>query len=170
VIPKLRSLAEGMGLAIHSITTRSTRGEYHIEAHIAMEGTLPLGTAHAMASQLEVEAKRQIDRLAEIVTHIEPTEDQDTVPGSRLSADGIAQAICDLVIQTYGPERCHDVQVYPMGDSWAASLHVLLDESTPLAEAHIASSQIEVRLRDIIPRLSHVIVHTEPLSIVEGSA
>jgi divalent metal cation (Fe/Co/Zn/Cd) transporter len=170
VIPALRAIAEELGFSVHSITTRYSRDGYQIEAHVAVDGTLPLGNAHAMANQLETTARERIERLDAIVTHIEPADDRDVIPRSHLTAEGIAQTIRDLITETYGPERCHGIQVYPVGDNWATSLHLLLDEDMSLSEAHNASSQLEGRLRDAVPRLSYVIVHTEPLFTTERGA
>ena len=168
LIPVLRSLAEELNASIHDIDARWVDGVYHVEMHMTLDGALPLAQAHAVANQLEEEAKVQLVGLAEVVTHTEPTEEtQEPAYMTHVSADGITQAIRDLAGDSYGSGMCHDLQVYPIGDDWAASLHCLLDAHISLQEAHAISSQLEGQLRDAIPRLSRVIVHTEPLPISE---
>ena len=51
LIPALRSLAEGLGIGTHSITARWVEGAYHVEAHVAVDGSLSLGTARALGEQ-----------------------------------------------------------------------------------------------------------------------
>jgi cation diffusion facilitator family transporter len=168
LIPALRAVAEELGIAIHDISARQVYGAYHVEAHVTVDGSLPLGKAHAIADRLEELARNRIDQLVEIVTHIEPSgEAQEWSFASRVSADRITEAIRDLLADLSELGTCHDIQVYPMGDNWAASLHYVLDGGLSLEEAHALSGEIEGRLRDAIPRLGRVIVHTEPLAARE---
>ena len=71
----------------------------------------------------------------------------------KLRLSGLAQSL-DVA--------CHDIQAYPVGESWCLSLHCLLEGNMPLEQAHAISSQLEGRLRDAIPRLNTVVIHTEP--------
>jgi len=168
LIPALRSLAEGLGIGIHSITARWVEGTYHAEAHVAVDGSLSLAEAHTLVNRLEEEAKERIDRLEEVVTHIEPAdEEQDPPYVSGVSSDSVAAAVEKATEGLCGPGRCHDIQVYPVQDNWAVSLHLLLDGKLPLRQAHASSAQLEGRIRDVTPRLSNVVVHTEPVHALE---
>jgi cation diffusion facilitator family transporter len=170
LIPALRQLAEELGIAIHSITNRWADDGYHVEAHLALDGSLPLGEAHTIASHLEEEAEGRVDKLAEIVTHIEPVDGEGTsLYWSPSSAEEVARAIDDLVTELYGPGSSHGIRVYRVGDSWIASLHLLLRRDLSLSQAHRATMQLEGQLRDAIPRLSRVVVHTEPLDTQGGT-
>jgi divalent metal cation (Fe/Co/Zn/Cd) transporter len=140
-------------------------GEYHVEAHVTANDRLSLAQAHSMASQLENAAKARIPHLAEIVTHIEPASKEHEPPYvSPLSTEQITEAIRGQLAQMYSLEKCHNLEVYRLGDEgWACSLHCLMDGQLSLNVAHTISAQIEGRLRDAIPRLNRVVVHTEPL-------
>ncbi len=163
LIPALRSLAEGLGIGMHSITARWVEGAYHAEAHVGVDGSLSLLEAHALVNRLEEQAKERIDRLEEIVTHIEPLDEgQDPPYVSSISAGSVAAAVERATEELYGPGRCHDIQVYPVQDNWAVSFHLLLDENLALQQAHAGSARLEGRIRDTTPRLSNVVVHTEP--------
>jgi divalent metal cation (Fe/Co/Zn/Cd) transporter len=164
LIPDLRSVAEGLGTAIHNITARQVDGQYHVEVHMLVDGSLPLTQAHQVASRLEEIARSQIEGLAEIVTHIEPQSGESGQPYETVtSADEIAGRVQSLLSGWDTAMDCHNVRVYAVGDSWAASVHCLLDGSMPTQEAHIITSEMEGRLRDAIPRLERVVVHAEPL-------
>jgi len=168
LIPALRSLAEGLGIGIHSITARWVEGTYHAEAHVAVDGSLSLAEAHALVNKLEEEAKQRIDRLEEVVTHIEPADEgQDPPYVTGVTSESVAAAVKKATEELYGPGRCHDIQVYPVKDNWAVSFHLLLDEKLALRQAHANSAQLEGRIRDTTPRLSNVVVHTEPTLTVE---
>ena len=168
VIPALRALAQESGIEIHDIVGRWVDGAYHVEAHLTMAGDLPLGEAHVRASQLERESRARIEKLDEIVTHIEPLEQDRQLPSlywaaEARSAQDVERAIRGALADLDLCETYHDVQVYPQGEGWATSLHCLLDQNIPLRQAHALSSQIEEHLLNTVPRLSQVIVHTEPL-------
>jgi cation diffusion facilitator family transporter len=167
VIPALRALAQELDLSIHDISARWVDGTYHVEAHVTMDGDLSLGEAHARASQLEQESRARIEHLSEIVTHIEPLEQDQQMPSlywaaEAKSAEDVEQAIRGALDDLDLCGTYHDVRVYGEGRGWATSLHCLLDTAMPLRQAHALCTQVEEHLLNTVPRLSQVIVHTEP--------
>ena len=169
LIPVLRSLADEYQISVHDITARRVDEEYYVELHAAIDGELPLVEAHARVDELEREARSRVEGLTEIVTHIEPTGDPvELSDASRSSADSVMHAIKDVVAEDHGPTATHHLQVHPVGDSWVASLHFMLDGRISLRQAHTMSGQLESRLRNTIPRLSVVVVHTEPADTTDG--
>jgi cation diffusion facilitator family transporter len=170
VIPALRALAQDLGIEIHDIAARWVDGAYHVEVHVTMPSEMPLGEAHARASRLEDESRQQIEHLAEIVTHIEPLDQDRQMPSlywadvGRRSAQEVEKAIRDSLANLTQCGPYHKVRVYPEGDGWATSLRCTLDHEVPLRQAHALSSQIEEHLLNTVPRLNQVIVHTEPYS------
>jgi cation diffusion facilitator family transporter len=163
VLPALRALAAELDLSIHDIAARWVDGMAHVEAHVTLDGDLTLGDAHERVIQLERKSQARIEHLAEMVTHIEPSGLVDeSVPS--LSVDAIRGAVQETLDGWPGCGTYHKIRVYPEGESWAVSLHCLLDPNLSLTRAHAASNQIEVQLRNRVPRLSQVTIHVEPLS------
>ena len=164
LIPALRGMAEDLGMAIHDISARSVDGGYHVDLHMTADGSLTLEQAHSMADRFEELACAQIEHLSEITTHLEPDDEELESPQDRtLSAQGVQEAVRAVLNEWKGPGQCHEIQAHPVGDDWAVSVHCTLPGTVSLREAHAASSQLEARLRDAIPRLDRVIVHTEPV-------
>ena len=164
VLPALRALASELGLPIHDIGAHWVDGAVHVEAHVTLDGGLTLREAHGRVTKLERESRARIEHLAEIVTHIEPADEErgsGRVPDS--TTDDVAQRIRGVLSELSFCGTVHDIRVYTVGDSYAASLHCLLDPKMSLLDAHRLSDQVEDRLRDRIPRLSQVVVHSEPL-------
>jgi len=164
VLPALRALAAELGLSIHDIAAHWVEGAVHVEAHVTLDGDLTLGEAHARVSQLEHAGRARIKHLAELVTHIEPSGAVEE-PVLSLSGDVIRSAVEETLDGLPVCGAYHKVRVYPEGESWAVSLHCLLDPSLSLSQAHAASSEIEGQLRNRVPRLGQVTVHMEPLSV-----
>jgi divalent metal cation (Fe/Co/Zn/Cd) transporter len=84
-------------------------------------------------------------------------------PLSRLSREDVSRAVQEALDRLPGCGSYHQVRVYSEGEDWAVSLHCLLEPALPLRQAHEVSSAIENQLRNQVPRLCQVTVHTEPL-------
>ena len=169
LIPSLRALAEELDVAVHDISNHQVDGGHHVEAHITADDTMSLNQAHAIADRFEERARSEIDALAEITTHIEPTgEVAEPAYATVASAQDVLETV-RAVVSAWPPGSgtCHDIQVYPEGDNWVVSVHCTLDGRISLREAHAVSGTLEGTLRDAIPRLDRVIIHTEPG--IEGS-
>lgn len=163
VLPALRALADELGIAVHNINARRVQDRYHVELDMTADDTLPLEKAHALANRLEQAAHERIPTLAELTVHIEPSGPEQAYTTS-VTAEQIKHAVQSQLERYGAPGVCHDLQVYPAGDGWECSLHCLLDAQMSLYDAHAFSEQLEGRLRDTIPRLNRVIIHTEPLN------
>jgi cation diffusion facilitator family transporter len=165
LIPVLRRMAEEAQVEIHDIDARQVAGEYTVEAHLVVDGAMPLGRAHDLASEFERRARSEIPGLVAITTHIEPHSDaRQERGGSAIGANDVVQRARELVHAQYKAGSCHDVKAYPLAGNWAITLHCSLDKDMTLEQAHAISSRIETGLRDAVPRLSRVTVHTEPQS------
>ena len=159
----LRRLANGLGLTVHDMWTYEVKGRYHVEAHLEADGVLPLSQAHALASALEERAMAEIPNLAELITHIEPRGQliQTRVPG--LEETQVVQAVQRVADDALHGEACHQVQVRRGNDGWLVSMHCCIPGDTSLEKAHRTSTWLEALLREEVPELERVVIHTEPL-------
>jgi len=163
LIPALRGVAEELGIAIHDIAARSVGGGFHVDLHMTADGSLTLEQAHDMADRFEELARARIEHLSEITTHLEPDDEETELPRDRMrSAHDVQEAVRAALSEWREPGQVHEIQVHPVGDDWTVSVHCTLASTVSLREAHAASSRLEVHLRDVIPRLDRVTVHTEP--------
>jgi cation diffusion facilitator family transporter len=158
----LRRLADGLGVAIHSVWASEVGGRYSVEVHLEVDGSLSLREAHAQASLLEARARAGIPQLAEVTTHIEPRGEvgYGTTPSTDERA--VARAVQRVVREVVGVGECHHLQVSEGDRGWVVSLHCSLPGEMSLTEAHRTISQIEDRLRDEVPGLDRVLIHAEP--------
>ena len=62
-----------------------------------------------------------------------------------------------------GVEDPHNLRTRRIGNRIAAEVHIRLDGSLPLSEAHEKASEVERRFKDRFGAQSHIIVHMEPL-------
>jgi cation diffusion facilitator family transporter len=80
----------------------------------------------------------------------------DTAPA------GMEQRIAAAVEAVPGVRNCHQVRIRYSGPSLFVDLHVLVDGSQTLAQAHDVTEVIEAAIRDIVPD-ADVTVHPEPV-------
>ena len=81
---------------------------------------------------------------------------------SSLPAD-MEQEMLDIIRGVPGVEDPHNLRTRRIGNRIAAEVHIRLDGSLPLSEAHEKASEVERRFKDRFGAQSHVIVHMEPL-------
>jgi cation diffusion facilitator family transporter len=162
---QIRQLARGLGVGAHEVWAYEVDGKLYVEVHMEADGSLSLQEAHAVASSLEQRAREEIPRLAELTTHIEPLGQLTPAPGAALDESLVVQAVQGAISETLQENIAgdsHQVQVRPSGEGWTVSLHYQLPGEISLAEAHQASTLLEKRLREKVPGLERVIIHTEP--------
>ena len=82
-----------------------------------------------------------------------------TLPAARRGAPDVGAAVAKL---DRGGRAVHPGRARGPADDIHLDLHILVDPTTPLAEAHAIGHRVERRLRDRWPGVSDVVVHVEP--------
>ncbi len=163
----VRRQADGLGLTVHDVWIYDVLGRYDVELHLEANGALPLQQAHALASALEARARAAIPNLGEMTTHIEP-RGESTVGNRPEVASASAEAeLIGAVERAVGEVadkgKLHNVQARRTKDGWNVTLHYTLSGDVSLSQAHAESMRLERHLRERIPTLERVVIHTEPL-------
>jgi cation diffusion facilitator family transporter len=159
---QLRQLARGLGIRVHDVWIYEVDGSYYVDVHAESDGALPLREAHALISSLEDRARVEIPRVAEVTAHIEPQGQLVKAQGAGLGKNHVVRSVQRVADETLDPGACHQVQVHRSDTGWSVSMHCTLPGGLSLAEAHRVSTQLETRLREGIPGLERVVIHTEP--------
>ena len=81
---------------------------------------------------------------------------------SSLPAD-MEQEMLDIIRGVPGVEDPHNLRTRRIGNRIAAEVHIRVDGTLPLSEAHEKASEVERRFKARFGAQSHVIVHMEPL-------
>ena len=80
---------------------------------------------------------------------------------SSLPAD-MEQEMLAIIRGVPGVEDPHNLRTRRIGNRIAAEVHIRLDGTLPLSEAHEKASEVERRFKERFGAQSHVIVHMEP--------
>lgn len=159
---RLRRMADGLGLGVHSVWAHRIDDAYHVDAHLEADGALPLREAHRLASALEERACSEIPEVAEVVTHLEPRGLLAPRHGAQAVGDGTLARIRDLADARLGPGTCHSIRIREGVDGSVVSMHCSLPGETTLAEAHRAGERLEREIHAALPGVERVVVHMEP--------
>ncbi len=158
----LRRIAIGLGASIHDIWAREVNGEFFVESHLEADGALPLRQAHELSSKLEERARAEIPHLREVTTHIEPVGKLIENNDKELAAEKFSRLLEQVVKEVDTTANCHEVHIHEIEGRLVVTLHINLPGEMPLAEAHRITSRLETELREKVPKLDRVIIHTEP--------
>jgi cation diffusion facilitator family transporter len=143
---------------VHNISLVEVDGRTELSLHVKLPGELPLEEAHAIAEQLEASIRRAVPEIAGVQTHLEPLTESSSA--SEVHAGGEAE-VRRIVREVTGAEP-RELRFLRTDAGLVAFLTLALDATSRLDEAHAAASEIEERIRLVLPDIDDVIVHTEP--------
>jgi cation diffusion facilitator family transporter len=142
---------------IHNLSVLQLPDGFHVSLHLKLPGELPLEEAHAIAEQVERAIVEGVPEIVDVQTHLEPLA--ETAAGRE--ADDDPRAIRGLVLEATGaPPRA--VRFLNTDEGLVVLLTLALDPGVSLAAAHSTASSVEERIRETVPGVTDVIVHTEP--------
>jgi cation diffusion facilitator family transporter len=147
---------------VHNVVVLELGPRTEVSLHLKLPGGLSLEEAHEVATQVEraiVESVREVDAVQ---THLEPLA--EPAPGRAAAGADVgrhADAVTGVVRDATGsPPR--ELRFLRTDDGLVAFLTLGLDPSTPLSEAHARAGKIKELIRESVPEIADVIVHTEP--------
>jgi len=79
IIASVEEETQKKQLEFHNLKHRVSGNKIFIEFHLLFPKEISLKEAHEEASEVEANVKKQLDRSAEIVTHLEPKRDHDQI-------------------------------------------------------------------------------------------
>jgi cation diffusion facilitator family transporter len=149
---------------VHNVRLMKVGNAYELSLHVKLPRDHTLGEAHDIVERLERAIHAAVSEVRTIHTHIEPLSaiDWATSP-PRDEVAGIRDAIEQVVVR-YTGQRPARVRLRDGDRGRVAFVDVLLPAEQPLPSAHRRAGDIEEALRERIPGLADVVVHTEPVS------
>ena len=147
---------------VHNVTVISVGTRTEVSLHLKLPGDLPLVAAHAVATDVERAISDAVPEVDTVETHLEPLGEagEGTRPrAADVEAD--TEAVRAVVARATGrPPRA--LRFLDTGEGLVVFLKLGLDPTTTLADAHARASQVEDEVRNAVPGIADVIVHTEP--------
>jgi divalent metal cation (Fe/Co/Zn/Cd) transporter len=163
LVEQVWSAAARHGVRAHSIRAQEILGRLSISIHVEVPEHLTLDQAHERVSVFEGVLRQEVPELEDIVTHIEPVGDDDTLRPSNIhNSEEVLQEVKRLPELVPGVKNCHMVSVFQESNGLSVSFHCMADASLPIRDAHHLTVELEKLLRSRIPDLERVVIHLEP--------
>ena len=156
-----RALAAALGVShvreIHNLAVLDVDGRVEVSLHLKLPGDLDLDRAHAIAELVEDAIRDAVPEVADVRTHLEPLTEAAEAREVAIDAESVVRVVRQ---ETGGAPR--ELRFVRTDDGIVAFLTLALAGNEPLAEAHARASVVEERIREAVPEIADVVVHTEP--------
>jgi cation diffusion facilitator family transporter len=155
------ALAEPTVSEAHDITIFEHGDQVSVSLHLKLPADSSLQAAHKVAERVE-NAIRALPQVSDAITHLEPLErpiaaNPTTTRDNRQSLKQVKAIVAE---QTGTPPR--DVRLLPTEGGSVVFITMSVGAGASLAAAHRVASELEEVLRQQMPEIADVVVHTEP--------
>jgi cation diffusion facilitator family transporter len=164
VLERILLVAAHRRLQVHHIIAQQIGDRLSITLDLELDGAMPHGRAHLIATQLEQAIRDEFGAATEIETHMEPLEPhlligQDAEPEiSRAIAQALARNF-----ESHGRfENIHDVRARSTADGrLVVNYHCCVDPQLSVEATHAAIDEVERRMRIEFPNILRIAGHAE---------
>jgi cation diffusion facilitator family transporter len=156
-----RALAAALTIShvreIHNLTVLTVDGSTEVSLHLKLPGGLALEEAHDIAEQVEGAILRDVPEVRTVQTHLEPFK--EAAAGEEVEIDAAA---VEAAVREETGAAPRELRFVRTDDGIVVFLTLGLPSAGSLADAHGRASAIEERVREAVPAVADVVVHTEP--------
>jgi cation diffusion facilitator family transporter len=142
---------------LHNLKVLDVDGSIEVALHVKLPGDLPLEQAHDIAERVEAAIRSEVPEVKSVQTHLEPL--RETAAGEEIDID---TAAIEMAVREETGAEPREVRFVRTDDGIVVFLTLGLPRAGSLADAHGQASAIEERVRDAVPAIADVVVHTEP--------
>ncbi|MGE0036536.1 MAG: cation diffusion facilitator family transporter [Xanthobacteraceae bacterium] len=171
VMERVMVIARNRALAVHHVTAHAiagtSEGRLAVALDLEVDGSLPLGAAHDIASGLEEAIRDELGPDVEVETHIEPLQPNDE-PGRDAAAARVAavhDALVEIAAHVDLVGEVHDVRVRDTDGGEIVNFHCRLHSALKVSDVHEKVDELERALRLRFPSIKRVIGHAEPVPV-----
>ena len=168
---KIKMIVNSYGMKCHDVFSHKIGNEIISELHIEVTDTNDLIKAHDRVTEIEDKIKSEIGIISNVKIHIDEPSNilYDTTDITGKSGDMITE-IKKIVGQNKNVTSSSDYSVIITNGKIRVSLNCTFDYHFSLDEVHdivtLLESKILAELKERYPKLSNVIIHAEPSSII----
>jgi divalent metal cation (Fe/Co/Zn/Cd) transporter len=143
---------------VHNVRVVTVDGGIEVGLHLKLPGDLSLEEAHAVASEVEDAISKALPEVVAVQTHLEPLRE---AAAGRRTPPPDEEAVVSIVRDVTG-EPPRDVRLVRTEEGLLVFVTLRVPAERTLAEAHGLASEVEERIRERLPEIADVVVHTEP--------
>ena len=142
---------------IHNLGVLEVDGRVEVSLHLKLPGDLALEHAHDIAEEVERAILSAVSEVEDVRTHLEPLTEASAAQEVHVDVGAVEQVVRE---ESGSPPR--ELRFVRTDDGLVAFLTLGLGGDASLAEAHALASAVEERVREAVPGIADVVVHTEP--------
>jgi cation diffusion facilitator family transporter len=164
VLEQVMVIARNRSLAVHHVTVHAIGAQLTVSLDLEVDGSLKLGVAHEIATDLEDAVRAELGPAVEVETHIEPLQPygQRGLDASPERVTAVRDALAEIAARFAAVGEVHDVRVRRSDGAEIVNFHCYVDPDLTVAEAHERVDDVERALRERFPSIKRVIGHAEP--------
>lgn len=164
VVERIMLVASRRHLTAHHVIAQQIGERLAIGIDIELDGAMPMGRAHAIATNFENAIRDEFGADVEIETHIEPLAPHVLIGRDVVAplAEGIATALDRYSEQAGYIANVHDVRVRETSGGLVVNYHCRVDPIVPVETVHAAVDEVERRVREEYPEILRIVGHAEP--------
>jgi divalent metal cation (Fe/Co/Zn/Cd) transporter len=152
-------------LPIHHATVQEIGGRRSVSFDLELDGRMPHGKAHEIATDLEDAIERELGGSIEVESHIEPLE-TDELTGRDINpatAEHILLALKRRAAEGGTITDVHNLRVRETPVGLVVNYHCRVDPNLSVLAVHEAVDDLDHKLRADVPGVARVVGHAEPL-------
>ena len=157
-----RAIADEMGLNVHEVIPVPVRDGISLEMHVEVKPGLTLGEAHRQVTELENRLRERLPNVSEVLTHIEPSDPHGSPLTQTQAALDIRDRALAIANRLYPDGHWHHASIRLALGGYALTVHCYLPASVSVEEAHTIAEHVETTIRNEMPQVQRVTIHTEP--------
>ncbi|HLH11941.1 MAG TPA: cation diffusion facilitator family transporter [Methylovirgula sp.] len=163
VLERVLLIAAKRHAPVHHVIVQQVAGRTSLSFDVEVDGRMPLGEAHAIASRLEADARKELGPGIEVETHIEPLEPREL--SGRDAPTNVRDAIAAALAESAagGIVEVHNVRVRETPEGLIVNYHCRADPRLSVGEVHHAVDELERRMKADFPAILRIVGHAEPL-------
>jgi divalent metal cation (Fe/Co/Zn/Cd) transporter len=145
----------------HDITIFEHGDQVSVSLHLKLLADSTLRAAHDVAERVE-DAIRALPPVSDVRTHLEPLERAHAADPTATRDDHRTVKTIRAIVHDQTGAHPHDVRLLPTETGSVLFITVPVGRKASLADAHQIASDLEEALRQRLPEIADVVVHTEP--------
>ncbi len=142
---------------VHNLVLLEVGEGIEVSLHLKLPGDLPLDRAHDIAEQVEQAILGEVAEVTSAQTHLEPLK--EAISGEEITVDAAA---VEAAVRAETGADPRELRFVRTDDGVVAFLTLALGGDESLAQAHARANAVEERVRETVPGVADVVVHTEP--------
>jgi cation diffusion facilitator family transporter len=155
------ALAEPQVLEAHDISIFEQDGSLNVSLHLKFPADLQLRAAAEVATRVEQAIRTSLGAVA-VQTHLEPLERPLAVHSAGTRDEGTTLRTIERVVREQTGSGPRAVKMFTTESGRVVFLTLGVERDASLSGAHQLAGVLEDQLRQRIPGIADVVIHTEP--------